>query len=1681
MTKFSQRSTLLLAATLNLSLLAPGALAKDTAWSGGGDDSYWSTSANWNNGSPVNNDIPIFEGTARQNNTNDLSGLIFGPVTFNTGGFVLNGNPFRINGSATAFITNAAGLNIISNDLTFGGAVAKYWFVAPGSEVRLTGVITNLATPGTSIGWLNLTNGGTVRIMNSAKSVRGMDLFQGTVIVDGNSALVDANNDGIVFKPPTGSTVNLIITNNGTVRIGGGGNFRMGNGRTVLGAAAGSGSTSVVNLDSGTLELYGPNVSVYAGDTISGATGIFNQNGGLVWGSAGNGNSVTLGNAAGADGTYNLNGGVLWIARVRQGNAGAANATFNFNGGTLKPTVEATDFFQGVQNANVQDGGAIIDTTNLNITIAQNLQAAGSGGLTKLGSGTLTLTGFNSYTGPTVVNDGTLEITTSTLLGGGGITVASGGALNIASDGTSIGASAVHLGADGGATLNINLANGNSSPAIINTGTLNASGSVTVNITGDNFSIGQFPLIQFTSASGLGNIHLGSIKPGLSATLVQTATSLELNIVSSVKSLVWSGATDDQWNTTSENWYDVNNGYVPAAYSQSGGFGDVVTFDDTLSGSPNINLTLAVSPVAIALNNNAFAYTFSGSGKISGVGSVTKDGFQPVTFATLNDYSGGTIVNAGPLYLGADQALGTGPVTVNFGTIASDSNAARSLPNVVTQTADLGVVFGDTVNSGTVTLAGGLDLDGGKARTLEFNSDVVLAGPLSNGAFKVKLGPGRLIIKADSQQNALVNHQQGDVIIDGARFDNLDGWRLQNTTPGTTLRMAVTNGALFTVTTNSANFRIGQAGGDNSAGTVNILDVSATINLTPSAAMAGNSALIIGGSGDLDVLNLLPGGNIITRVISGGSPGNTEAHFNGGKLTAINNQGAFINGLTNAFIENGGLTIDTTNASVTVPQALLAAGSGGLTKLGAGTLILTGSNTYTGPTIVEAGKLVLGENHAASGSITVNADSTLAFLQTSITNRASVSSVTIGNGANSALEAQLTSTNAPVGNINSLILNGSVAVNVSGPVSIGQFPLFSFGTISGSGNLSLGQIPQGTVAQLVTNVSAKTIDLVVSSVTPTLWNGIVNGNWDTTTTNWTSGGTPVSFAQLAPVLFDDTASSTNVNLTTTLTPSQIVVSNDAVSYQFSGSGSLSGSTGLTKYGTNDLTISTANTFSGDVTINAGTIALGNATALGSGSDAIEIKNGGALDNRGFQIGARQVNVSGNGVNNTGALLNTGGDQNDSYRNVVMTGDTTIGGSGVLGIRASSGADIGLVGNGHKLIKTGSGQLNLNGGMTIAGLTNIWFDDLGDIDIQQGTISFERRAALGRPDNIITVEEGAAILLFSLNQELPVPMNSIVLNNGAIEGSGVVSDINILGGAITLNGPANSVSIVPWVGTTGPTLLYLNGPIGGSGGVTFSGAINGGVLRLSGNNTYTGMTTITNGSLTLAAGGTLIGTTNINLDATGTLDVSEQGIWTLGADQTLSGSGTVNGNVLANGTVAPGNGIGTLTVNGDLTLAGDLLIEVDKSLSPANDVISVAGNISHSGNGVVTMSNNGANSLAVNDRFILFNQPVANGDAMQVVGANATWRNDLATDGSVTVLTVSGVSTTPVTITNVVSGGNLNLSWPADHIGWRLEVQTNSLSIGLSNNWSVWPGSTTTNKVSIPVSTENPTMFFRLVY
>jgi hypothetical protein len=140
---------------------------------------------------------------------------------------------------------------------------------------------------------------------------------------------------------------------------------------------------------------------------------------------------------------------------------------------------------------------------------------------------------------------------------------------------------------------------------------------------------------------------------------------------------------------------------------------------------------------------------------------------------------------------------------------------------------------------------------------------------------------------------------------------------------------------------------------------------------------------------------------------------------------------------------------------------------------------------------------------------------------------------------------------------------------------------------------------------------------------------------------------------------------------------------------------------------------------------------------------------------------------------------------------------------------------------------------------------------------------------------------------------------------------------------------------------------------------------------------------------------------------------------------------------------------------------------------------VTGGVTNTGSGTVNVVNLGTNITAGNV-FTLVNKPVVNGNLLTVTGGGITWSNRLADDGTIVALTGS-VSTIPVPIVSSYSGGNLTLSWPTDHTGWRLEVQTNALSSGLGTNWSTWPGSAATNQVIIPVNIADPTVFFRLVY
>lgn len=83
---------------------------------------------------------------------------------------------------------------------------------------------------------------------------------------------------------------------------------------------------------------------------------------------------------------------------------------------------------------------------------------------------------------------------------------------------------------------------------------------------------------------------------------------------------------------------------------------------------------------------------------------------------------------------------------------------------------------------------------------------------------------------------------------------------------------------------------------------------------------------------------------------------------------------------------------------------------------------------------------------------------------------------------------------------------------------------------------------------------------------------------------------------------------------------------------------------------------------------------------------------------------------------------------------------------------------------------------------------------------------------------------------------------------------------------------------------------------------------------------------------------------------------------------------------------------------------------------------------------------------------------------------------------------TAATTVPVTVnpnpTNIVfsaANNQLTLSWPADHTGWQLQAQTNSVQVGISTNWVNVSGTTVTNKIIIPINLTNGTVFYRLEY
>jgi hypothetical protein len=182
-------------------------------------------------------------------------------------------------------------------------------------------------------------------------------------------------------------------------------------------------------------------------------------------------------------------------------------------------------------------------------------------------------------------------------------------------------------------------------------------------------------------------------------------------------------------------------------------------------------------------------------------------------------------------------------------------------------------------------------------------------------------------------------------------------------------------------------------------------------------------------------------------------------------------------------------------------------------------------------------------------------------------------------------------------------------------------------------------------------------------------------------------------------------------------------------------------------------------------------------------------------------------------------------------------------------------------------------------------------------------------------------------------------------------------------------------------------------------------------------------------------------------------------------------------------IAPGSAsaLGVLAMSGNVTLSGTNLMKLNKTVSPSNDVLNVAGTLTYGG--TLKVSSLGG-AFTAGDSFQLFTAASYAGSFSATnlpTGGGLTWSWNPA-NGTLTVVT-GGVNSNPTNITATVSGNVLTLSWPADHTGWTLQAQTNSLGAGLNPNPGAWfavTGSTTVNTVNVTMDPAKGTVFYRLV-
>lgn len=1144
--------------------------------------------------------------------------------------------------------------------------------------------------------------------------------------------------------------------------------------------------------------------------------------------------------------------------------------------------------------------------SGINATISSVM--AGVDGFTKSGSGILTISGTNTYTGNTVISAGTVVVQNSAALGANAnnISVNSGAALDLggsmAANGLNQGTrvftiSGTGVGGMGVLTSTATNTQINAVSKVIlagdstfggsqrwdmrgNTPTLDLAG-FTLTKTGTNY----LALVGVAVTPGTGNIIINQGELDLAL-----ATSLGGAAANSVT--VSSGSTLGMFQTSISHAWSLN-----------------LSAGSTLRGESSNAATHNVwsGPVAIAGDVTLRADAqFQINGDISGTGNLIKNSAATTTLRGANTFSGTT--------------------TINGGTLALDYSNSD-----VSKLDDASAL---TLNGGTLSLTGGTHSESVSATTLKANT------------FNSITSTGNVV-----HLNTITTETNATLAINGDNYATTDNLNDASGTLGTWITV---NGKWATNATNTADGSI-VAFTDYVYSSDNLDDAALYQNKhiiidsvqTPTAAIAPYSLTF-----DTAFANglTLQGANILNSgaILVSSAVGANASTLSGGTLTGSNNGDLIINQ-------------QNTNAagSLTIASSIVDNGTTNIVKTGLGTAILSGTNsTYTGTTTIAAGNLQINTATAIGGTqITTSGLNNAALVLNDGLTAGSGKTVTIAGGGAGGFFGALSTTGSST-------WEGNVIIGAATGTRVGA--LGTTGGLTISGNISE---PSGTPSELTIRTNAATVPviltgnntytggtrLVIGSLrlgsTNALGSGVGNLTISGSTTLSSDGTTARTIANQVVLegnpIFGDATNNGKLTFQGALSlgaaDRTFTINSPA---EISNTISSTATAGISKAGSSDLTLSAANTFGGAVSMSAGKLIVAHVNALGPAGKAININPGGTLE---IATDSSIPSYAGNtGSGGTGTIIINRATAGEAVNHTMAT--YFLGNSLV---NIEKGANV----------TSGTPTLTISAASYTAGAAGLGYTKLNPVGVNLSIGTFTRTGTnapalrLGGTStgNFITgvVSNGSAA--YSITKEdsgtwelsgantytgnTIVRQGTLILSGARTGASGQinVSDTAGLSATLNISGGTHSIALAMNVGNAPTTAA--TGTVNQTGGsIIFTGTGNQ-LLLGQGSVGNTGIYNLSGGSITTASSATrgiMLGV-NSNL-----------------APGPSSGGGTFN---------LSGSGVLNMTTASGAT--GNALLQIGRSDTVANNTTNLFNQTGGTANvGVLTLGGSAGGSTGV---------------------------------------------------------------------------------------------------------------------